>query len=134
MWPTSSVVVVLPLEPVMATKSFGSRRQPISSSPTTRMPRRRAPATTGASCGTPGLLTTVAAPSSRSTPSEGAWTAHAGGLQLGARRRVDRLRVAPGHLRPARPQRERGGDARTREPDDQQRTRRQWRALDHAGN
>ena len=59
---------------------------------------------------------------------------HPGGLQLGARRRVDRLRIAPGHLRPARPQRERGGDARAGEPDDQERARRQRRAFDHAGN
>ena len=51
---------------------MGSSRQPISSSPTTGNPAARAPrATTGASCGTPGLLTTVRARRSSSTPVRG---------------------------------------------------------------
>ena len=44
MWPISSTVVVLPLEPVSAMNSFGSSRQPSSTSPITRIPcaqRRR---------------------------------------------------------------------------------------------
>jgi hypothetical protein len=47
-WPIASTVVVFPLEPVTTTKSFGSSRQPISSSPITRRPCRLAAAITGA--------------------------------------------------------------------------------------
>ena len=57
--PSSSAVVVLPLVPVTATKRFGSSRQASSSSPSTGSPRSSAAAITGASRGTPGLLTTV---------------------------------------------------------------------------
>ena len=67
-WPISSTVVVLPLEPVTAIVSFGTSRQPISSSPTTASPASRAAATTGACAGTPGLLTTVPAAASSSSP------------------------------------------------------------------
>ena len=42
MWPISSVVVVLPFEPVTAMNSLGSSRQASSSSPTTGSPRSRA--------------------------------------------------------------------------------------------
>ena len=68
--PSSSVVVVLPLVPVTATKGLGSRRQASSSSPSTGSPRSRAAAIAGASAGTPGLLTTSAARSSSSSPSD----------------------------------------------------------------
>ena len=68
-WPISSTVVVLPFEPVSATNSCSSSRQPSSSSPITRSPAVSAVCTTGASRGTPGLLTTVAMPASRSAPS-----------------------------------------------------------------
>ncbi len=67
--PSSSTVVVLPLVPVTATKRLGSSRQASSSSPTTGTPSSRARAITGASFGTPGLLTTHAARSSSSRPS-----------------------------------------------------------------
>ena len=67
--PSSSVVVVFPFVPVTATNRFGSSRQASSSSPSTVMPRSRAAAITGASFGTPGLLTTVDTRSSSSTPS-----------------------------------------------------------------
>ena len=67
--PSSSAVVVLPFVPVTATKRCGSSRQASSSSPRTGSPRSRAAAITGASFGTPGLLTTQATPSSSSTPS-----------------------------------------------------------------
>ena len=63
------MVVVLPLVPVTATKRFGSSRQASSSSPSTGTPRSRAATITGASFGTPGLLTTHPTPSSSSTPS-----------------------------------------------------------------
>ncbi len=57
--PIHSAVVVLPLEPVTAMNSWsGSALQPTSSSPMTSSPRSRAATITGASCGTPGLLTT----------------------------------------------------------------------------
>ncbi len=59
--PTSSTVVVLPFVPVTATNGLGSARHANSSSPITSMPRSRAAATTGASRGTPGDLTSVAA-------------------------------------------------------------------------
>ena len=68
--PSSTTVVVLPFVPVTAMNSFGRRRQASSSSPTTSRPRSRAATITGASCGTPGLFTTVRARSSRSSPSE----------------------------------------------------------------
>src|SRR4051794_4323358 len=71
----SSTVVVLPLEPVTARNGCGSRRHATSSSPITSRPWRRARATTGASCGTPGLLTMVLAPATSATPSSGACTA-----------------------------------------------------------
>ena len=62
MWPISSTVVVLPLEPVTATNSLlGSSRHPSSSSPSTGDAALAArPRSTGASLGTPGLLTTAA--------------------------------------------------------------------------
>jgi hypothetical protein len=60
-WPIHSVVVVFPFVPVTAISSLESSRQAISSSPTTASPAARAAATTGASCGTPGLLTSVRA-------------------------------------------------------------------------
>src|SRR5882672_6535046 len=69
MWPSSSTVVVLPLVPVTARQRFGIARQASSSSPTTSIPRSNAAAITGASRGTPGLLTTVRVPSSRANPS-----------------------------------------------------------------
>ena len=69
-WPRSSVTVVLPFVPVTATNRFGNRRQASSSSPTTATPSSRARAITGASRGTPGLLTTQRARPSSSTPSE----------------------------------------------------------------
>ena len=66
---SSSTVVVLPLVPVTARKRLGISRQASSSSPVTSMPRSSAARTTGASRGTPGLLTTVRARSSSSSPS-----------------------------------------------------------------
>ena len=57
-------MVVFPLVPVTAQNAFGSSRQASSSSPVTSSPRSRAATSTGASWGTPGLLTTVRAPSS----------------------------------------------------------------------
>jgi hypothetical protein len=68
MWPISSVVVVFPLVPVTAMKSLGISRQASSSSPITASPRSRAAATTGASRGTPGLLTSVRARDTSSPP------------------------------------------------------------------
>ena len=62
-------MVVLPLVPVTARKRLGSARQASSSSPTTSIPRSSAAAITGASRGTPGLLTTVRVPSSSANPS-----------------------------------------------------------------
>ena len=62
-------MVVLPLVPVTPRKRFGSARQASSTSPTTSISRSRAAAITGASRGTPGLLTTVRVPSSCATPS-----------------------------------------------------------------
>ena len=56
--PISSTVVVLPLVPVTAISSLGSRRQASSSSPITVIPRARAAAISGPRRGTPGLLTT----------------------------------------------------------------------------
>ena len=77
MAPSSSTVVVLPLVPVTATNGWpSSSRQASSSSPVTSMPRSSAAATTGADRGTPGLLTTVATRSSRSTPSTPAWASN----------------------------------------------------------
>ena len=78
MAPISSTVVVLPFVPVTAMNSFGTSRQPSSSSPTTSMPAlARASPTTGASHGTPGLLTTVAGGGDackRWIPSVSRWT------------------------------------------------------------
>ena len=55
--PVSVVVVVLPLEPVMAT-IFPCRKRAVSSiSPMTGMPRRRACCSAATSPGTPGLTT-----------------------------------------------------------------------------
>ena len=68
-WPSHSATVVLPLVPVTAAKRLSSSRQPSSSSPITSRPRSRAAATTGASAGTPGLLTTVFTSSSSWIPS-----------------------------------------------------------------
>ena len=59
--PVSAVVVVLPLVPVMATNSASIARQASSSSPMIGTPRARAPASAGASTGTPGLTTTSSA-------------------------------------------------------------------------
>ena len=61
MCPIHSTVVVLPLVPVTAMNSLGSRRHASSSSPSTGSPRARAAAITGACAGTPGLLTTAPA-------------------------------------------------------------------------
>ena len=57
MWPTSEVVVVLPFEPVMATKRPRRKRQASSISLHTGMPRARAAARPGSVGGTPGLGT-----------------------------------------------------------------------------
>ena len=62
-------MVVLPFVPVTARKRLGIARQASSSSPITSIPRSSAAAITGASRGTPGLLTTVRVPSSRANPS-----------------------------------------------------------------
>ena len=59
-----------------------SARQPTSSSPITVSPRSRAATTTGASCGTPGLLTTVRAPGSSATPRPGARTSMPSAVEL----------------------------------------------------
>jgi hypothetical protein len=60
---TSSVVVVFPLVPVMATYGTAHRRAPSSSSLHTGNPRSAAHPITGACSGTPGLTTTSVAPS-----------------------------------------------------------------------
>ena len=79
-WPSSSVVVVLPLVPVTAMTSLGTQRQASSSSPRTGRPRSRAAAITGAVGGTPGDLTTARTRSSSATPSTPAWTSTAAGI------------------------------------------------------
>src|SRR3954447_27076050 len=68
MWPSSSAVVVFPLDPVTATNWLGSSRQPSSTSPSTGNPAARAAATTGADCGTPGLLTSHGDPPASPKP------------------------------------------------------------------
>ena len=95
-------------------------------------PRRRAAAITGACCGTPGLLTTVDAAGTSSTPSVGAWT---GTPAAASSARVSSLTAAASHadhLAAARPQRQRGGHARAGEPDHEERPGWQWRTRDHA--
>src|SRR5256885_5836454 len=68
--PSSATVVVLPLVPVTSNHGRSpSSRQASSSSPSTGTPRSRAAAITGASRGTPGLLTPAPARSSSSSPS-----------------------------------------------------------------
>ncbi len=84
---SSSVVVVLPLVPVIPTRGLGSSRAASSISLQTGTPAVRAPSTGTASPGTPGLFT--ARSRSGTGASQGARTSHPGGGQL---RRRDRPR------------------------------------------
>ena len=86
-------------------------------------------ATTGASCGTPGLLTSVRTPSSSVDAVVARVHRDAGGLELGARRRRrPGRRRTPATSSPARAQRERGRPPRAGEADDEERAGRQRRA------
>ena len=68
MAPVSSVVVVLPLVPVMPTTGLGRKRQANSTSLHSGTPRRRASCTAALASGTPGLLTSRSASSGQQRP------------------------------------------------------------------
>ena len=126
MWPSSSVVVVLPLVPVTATKRLGIARQASSSSPITSMPRSRAAAITGASRGTPGLLTTVRVPSRSSIPSTSRLTSTPAAASPAASSGMPG--VATPHPLSARGEQPRRGRPGAGQPDDQERPLGQRRA------
>ena len=125
---TSSVVVVFPLEPVIAISGFGSSRQPSSSSPRTTIPRARAARMTAASPGTPGLLTTVPTPSSSATPSLCSCTATPAASSSA---RASGATAAPSQPVTSSPSARRmrpGGAARAGEADEQERAGRERRS------
>ena len=112
----SSVVVVLPLVPVMPTIGLrsSSRRYASSTSAHTGMPAERAARTIAASSGTPGLLT------SRSAPVEQLGIV-AAGHRFDARRGLPCIRAAIGehdvHVRSAARERLGRRDARAHRPE-----------------
>ena len=75
--PSNVVVVVLPLVPEMASTSPCRSDQASSSSPTMGMPCSFAASTTGASMGTPGLMTRPSTSESRRTGSSASRNSHA---------------------------------------------------------
>ena len=131
-WPISSTVVVLPFEPVTAIISFGTSRQPISSSPTTGKPglarrdhdrrlRRHA-----------GALDHRAGGREQLDPERAGMDRDPGRLELRPPLVRHRPRVAAGDRRAAAAQRERHRDAGAGEPHDQVGTGWERRPREHA--
>ena len=132
MWPISSTVVVLPLEPVTAMNSCSpSRRQPSlelaeDGDPplARRRDHRRLLRHAGALDQAAGAVQQIDARRARARPPRRPAARSTASSRHGAR-------VDPDHLRPALAQRERGRHARAGEADDEVRAGRERRARDH---
>ncbi len=132
--PISSTVVVFPFDPVTAIVSFGTSRQPSSSSPSTPIPASRAATITGASFGTPGLLISVSTPASSSTPGEPEWTATPAASSSRRRPSGTSPESTPTTSAPSDAQRTPHRDPGAGQAHDEVRPRGQRRAREHAGD
>ncbi len=99
--PTSSVVVVLPLVPVIPMIGLGSMRAASSTSLHTGTPARRAAATGGACPGTPGLLITAVTPASSNSSPQARYSAPAAESLPGSTSGAESVASTcePGHMR-----------------------------------